>query len=221
MLELLLLHGLCLRGLLLEMLRVLLLLDVLLLDMLRLDVLLVVLRVRLLVMGSVLRVLGLRVLLLGRMRDGHGRLNRAWVLLLLLLLLLMVLLLRWGLLGMRVVGPVVDGFIAATHVRLGIWMLAVPVGVSKGRLCLRLHRHRRLRLRPRRLLHEVSSVFLHWERRERGATGICVTGAARQEEVVQRMRVAARDKRQREHGGGGAGCRWFVCGECGASRDRE
>lgn len=141
-LDVLLLHG---RGLLalLDMLGVLLL-NMLLLDMLRLDMLLRVLGVRL-VVRSVLGMLGLRVLLLRRvLRDWHRRLNGARVLLLLMVLL------RRGLLGMRAVRPVVDRFVAATHVGLGlsILMLTVPVRISEGRLRLRLHRHRGLRLRP-------------------------------------------------------------------------
>lgn len=167
---LLLLHG---RGLLalLDVLGVLLLdvllrlLLLLLLDVLRLDVLLrVLLRVRLVVR----RVLGLRVLLLRRvLRDWHGRLNGARV------LLLLVVLLGWGLLGMRAVRPVIDGVVAAIHIglRLGILIMTVPVGISEGRLCWRLHRHRGLRRGPCRLLHEVSSLFLHLNRRERGANG--------------------------------------------------
>lgn len=167
MLEMLLLHGLRLLVLLLNVLRVLP--NMLLLDVLRLDVLLRVLGVRL-VVRSVLRVLGLRVLLLRRvLRDWHGRLDGTRVLLLRLrlLLLLMVLLLSRGLLGMGAIRPVVDGFVAATHVRLGILMLTIPVRVSEWRLCLRLHRHRGLRLRPCRLLHEVSSLLLHRDGCER------------------------------------------------------
>lgn len=132
---LLLLNGLGLLGLLRNVLRVCLLL--------LLDMLLRVLRVLLRVL-RMLRVLMLRrvllVLLLRRvLRDGHGRLNRAWVLLVMLLSRLIIL-------------AVVDGFVAAIHVGLGlrmaIMLLAVPGCISsEWRLVLCLHRYRGWRLR--------------------------------------------------------------------------
>lgn len=129
-----------LLGLLGEVLRVLLLLLLLLLRML-LDVLgmLDVLRHVLLLLSSVLR-------------HGNRRLDRARVM---LLLLLMVLGLGLGLslsLGLGVWGrvcPVVHGTVATVHVGLGILVLGAispSRRVSKGRLLLRLHRHRLLGL---------------------------------------------------------------------------
>lgn len=133
----LLLNGLRLLRLLRDVLRMLLL--HMLLGMLR-----VLLR-----MLSMLRVLGVRVLrvlllLLGRvLRDWHGRLNCARMLL--------VVLLRGGLLS--VLAIVEARVVAAIHVRLGlrvpvVLLLTVPGCVSsERRLVLRLHRHRGLRLR--------------------------------------------------------------------------
>lgn len=113
---------------------------------------------RVLTMG----VLGMLGMLLRRvLRDRHWGLNRVRVSL--------VMLCGCALLGIL---AVVDGVVATVQIRLGlrvsILLVAVPVGVSsKRRLAWCLHWHGSLGLRrPRRLLHKVSPLFLHRDRRK-------------------------------------------------------